>query len=455
MTKFKKMFVCSKCDAQFLKWFGQCPECGGWGTFQEGKFQSSGSRGQGLAQSGEILAFDKIKVNDFPRIKTNIDEFDRVLGGGIVPGSLILLGGEPGIGKSTLILQIAERISKSQLQNVKQIQNSVLYISGEESAEQVKMRLERLGVRGENLQFLGETDVETIITTLEKSNPKAAIIDSIQTLSFANLSSEAGSVNQVRVATTKLLEVAKKNKIAIFIIGHVTKEGIVAGPKTLEHIVDTVLYLEGDPYHHFRLLRAVKNRFGATGEVGVFDMKEKGLVEVKNPSEAFLSERVENVAGSVVAVVIEGTRSFLVEVQALVNQTNFGYPQRRARGFDVNRLPLLLAVLARRAKINLNNFDVHLNIAGGIWVEEPAVDLAVCLAIVSAYKNKPCQSRLAVFGEVGLGGEIRPVVEAEKRIKEAEKLGFKKILLPSLKVIPKGKIQLLVVKNLNEAINLC
>jgi DNA repair protein RadA/Sms len=451
--KSKKIFVCSKCDAQFPKWFGQCPECGNWGSLQEQEVTAENKKVK--TEAKEIIAFNQIKAENFLRIRTGIEEFDRVLGGGIVPGSLVLLGGEPGIGKSTLVLQIAEKITNFQPPPSKQVQNSVLYISGEESAEQVKMRVDRLGIRTKNLQFLGETDIETIIATLEKYKPQAAIIDSIQTLSFADLPSEAGSVSQIRAAAAKILEVAKKNKIAIFIIGHVTKEGTVAGPKTLEHIVDTVLYLEGDPYHHFRLLRAVKNRFGATGEVGVFDMKENGLVEVKNPSEAFLSERVENIPGSVVSVVVKGTRSFLVEVQALVNPTNFGYSQRRARGFDVNRLPLLLAVLARRVNINLNNFDVHLNIAGGLWVDEPAIDLAVCLAIVSAYKNRPCHSRMAVFGEVGLAGEIRPVAEPEKRIKEAEKLGFEKILLPRLKTVLKSKIQLQVVRDLNEAIVLC
>ncbi len=467
--KVKTIFVCSKCDAQFPKWLGQCQECGGWGSLQEQEIKVSAkggstSAGKSLAEVGQVVEFDKIKTEDFPRIKTGIEEFDRVLGGGIVPGSLILLGGEPGIGKSTIILQIAERVSnpKSETRNPKQIpnskfqiSNSVLYVSGEESGEQIKMRMERLGIAGQGIDFLGETDVGTIIATLEKYKPQAAVIDSIQTLSFAGFPSEAGSVNQIRASTAKLLEAAKRNKTAVFIIGHVTKEGLVAGPKTLEHIVDTVLYLEGDPYHHFRLLRATKNRFGATGEVGVFDMKGKGLVEVKNPSEAFLSERVENMAGSVIGVVIEGTRPFLVEVQALVSPTHFDYPQRRAQGFDVNRLALLIAVLSRRVGINLNNYDVHLNIAGGIWIEEPAIDLTVCLAIFSAYKNKIFDLNIAVFGEVGLGGEIRPVKEIEKRIHEAEKLGFQRVLLPRMHILPKSKIKLEPIKNLNEAISLC
>ncbi len=459
--KIKTIFICSKCDAQFPKWLGQCPECGSWGTLEERGVKNQKcligqAKVKNLVQAGRIVGFDKIKIVNFPRIKTGIDEFDRVLGGGIVPGSLILLGGEPGIGKSTLVLQIAEKISKSSVQNsVSRINNSVLYVSGEESAEQIKMRMERLGISGQRMEFLGETDVETIVATLEKCKPQAAVIDSIQTLSFAGFPSEAGSINQIRASTAKLLEVAKKNKTAIFIIGHVTKEGLVAGPKTLEHIVDTVLYLEGDPYHHFRLLRAVKNRFGATGEVGVFDMRDRGMVEVRNPSETLLSERVENMAGSVIGVVVEGTRSFLVEVQALVSPTHFGYPQRRAQGFDVNRLALLIAVLTRRAGINLSNYDVHLNITGGIWIEEPAIDLAVCLAIFSAYKNKVINPGLAVFGEVGLAGEIRPVKEIEKRICEAEKLGFKKILLPKVKISSQTKVKLLPVKNLNEAIGLC
>jgi len=447
MPKFKKIYVCSKCDAQFPKWFGQCPECGAWGTLKECEITKN-EKLETPSEVGEVLEFEKIKTEDFPRIKTEIKELDRVLGGGIVLGSLILLGGEPGIGKSTLVLQIAEKILNSK----SKIQNSVLYVSGEESAEQVKMRINRLGISAKNLKFLGETNIEKICATIEKEKPTLAIIDSIQTVFSSQIPSEAGSVTQVKASTSKLLELAKKQKISILITAHVTKEGIIAGPKTLEHLVDTVCYLEGDPYHQFRLLRSVKNRFGSTNEIGVFEMKENGLVEVLNPSEAFLSQREEKSPGSVVSAILAGGRSFLVEVQALVSKTSFGYPQRRAIGLDLNRVQLLIAVLSRRVNLPLNNYDIHLNIVGGIKVEEPAVDLAVCLAIVSAYKNKVIESDSVVFGEVGLAGEIRMVSQEEKRIKEAEKLGFRKIIKPVSKLKVKSqKLKIIEVKNLKEA----
>ncbi len=442
--KIKKIFVCLKCDAQFPKWFGQCPECGSWGSLVEQEIKKERQKIKNIGEAGEVISFEKIKIEKFPRIKTNIEELDRVLGGGIVPGSVILLGGEPGVGKSTLMLQIANQLITN---------NSVLYISGEESAEQVKMRIDRLGIQTKNLKFLGETNIETICATIEKEKPSLVIIDSIQTMYSNQLSSEAGSIVQVRLSTAKLLEVAKKNKIPILITAHVTKEGIIAGPKTLEHLVDTVCYLEGDPYHQFRLLRTVKNRFGSTNEVGVFEMKEKGLFEVKNPSEAFLSQREEKNPGSVVSAVLAGGRSFLVEVQALVAKTSFGYPQRRAIGLDFNRVQLLIAVLSRRLGIPLGNYDVHLNIVGGIKIEEPAIDLGVCLAIISAYKNKAIEPELVVFGEVGLAGEIRSVSQEEKRIKEAEKLGFLKIIKPVSKFkIKSNKLKIIEVRNLEETI---
>ncbi|MFN3301870.1 MAG: DNA repair protein RadA [Patescibacteria group bacterium] len=433
----KKIFVCSKCDARFPKWFGQCPECGSWGSLQEQEIKN-------LEKTAKILEFEKIKAEVWPRIKTKIEELDRVLGGGIVPGSIILLGGEPGIGKSTIVLQIAEQVSK-------QIPNFVLYVSGEESAEQIKMRIDRLGIEAKNLKFLGETNVEIICQTIEKEKPGLVIIDSIQTIYFPGLLSEVGSLTQVRTSTVKILDVAKKNKIPILIIAHITKEGVIAGPKTLEHLVDTVCYLEGDPYHQFRLLRAVKNRFGPTNEVGVFKMEDKGLVEVKNPSQAFLSQREEKNPGSVVSSVLAGGRSFLVEIQALVAKTSFGYPQRRTIGLDFNRTQLLIAVLSRRLGFPLGNYDIHLNVVGGIKIEEPAVDLAVCLAIISAYKNKAIDPNLVVFGEVGLGGEIRPVHQEEKRIKEAEKIGFKKIIKPISDTKSNAKLKIVEVKNLKEA----
>jgi len=440
-TKIKTIYVCSKCEAQFLKWTGRCNECGAWGTIEMQNVKQKTKNEKELT-TGNIIEFDKIKGQEISRIKTGIEEFDRVLGGGIVPGSLILLGGEPGIGKSTLVLQIIEKIK-----------NDTLYISGEESAEQIKLRMDRLKIESQTSRFLGETDIEIICVTLEKYKPQIAIIDSIQTMSFSELPSEAGSINQVRVCTVKLLGVAKKNNISIFIVGHVTKEGAVAGPKTLEHLVDTVLYLEGDQFHYFRLLRTTKNRFGSTNEVGVFEMGEKGLMEVKNPSKEFLSQRTTKETGSIVAATMEGSRAFLIEIQALVSKTIFGYPQRRSSGFDLNRLQLLATVLTRRCKLNLGNQDIYLNIAGGIKVEEPAIDLAVCIAIVSAFKNKPIDPNLVVFGEVGLGGEIRSVGSIDKRIMEAKKIGFQKIIIPQINVkFTENEIEIVQVKNLNEAI---
>jgi len=407
------LFVCSKCDAQFPKWFGQCPQCGSWGTVDK---QGGGS---GLIKD-QAVDFNQIKQEEYFKTKTGLNEVDRVLGGGVVFESLVLLGGQPGIGKSTLVLQIADKLADQ----------AVFYVSGEESAQQVKTRMDRLNISSHNWKFLGESNINAVIASLEKFRPKIIVIDSIQTMVFPDLESEAGNINQVRACTSKLREVAQKLKAAVFIIGHVTKEGVMAGPKTLEHLVDVVLYLEGDSNHHFRFLRAGKNRFGSTSEVGVFDMRQTGLMEVANPSEIFLANRNLEVSGSVVVPVVEGSRSFLVEVQALVSRTSFGYPQRKSTGFDLNRLGLLIAVLIKRCNLNLTNQDVHINIVGGLQVREPAVDLGVGLAIASAFKNKPIDPETVVFGEVGLGGEIRGVKVAEKRVKEAFKLGFKKVICP-------------------------
>lgn len=443
-AKNKTIFVCSKCDAQFPKWLGQCSQCGSWGTLAEETAKAPERKNTNVA-AGEVVDFQNVRGQEFPRIKTGLEEFDRVLGGGIVAGSVILLGGEPGIGKSTLVLQLASKLANQ----------SVLYISGEESAEQIKMRLDRLKIPPTNLKFLGETDIEVICATIEKIKPSLAIVDSIQTVWFSNLPSEAGNINQIKACTAKLMETAKRHCVPTVIIGHVTKEGFVAGPKTLEHLVDTVLYLEGDQFHNFRLLRAVKNRFGATNEVGVFDMREGGLIEIKNPSEIFLASRDKDLPGVVVGAIMEGTRAFLVEVQALVAQTHFGYPQRRSLGFDNNRLQLMTAILSRRCGISLGNYDVHINIAGGIEVEEPAVDLPVCLAIISAFKNKPFDPQTAACGEVGLGAEVRPINNLDKRIREAERLGFSKIIIPKLdKKITSSKIEIVAIKNLNELIKI-
>lgn len=441
----KTIYVCSKCDSQFPKWLGRCQECGSWGTL-ELKTLNKELRTKNLGvPAGEVEDFDKIEVSEFQRIKVGLNELDRVLGGGIAPGSLVLIGGEPGIGKSTLVLQVANQLAKN-------LSQDILYVSGEESASQIKSRFERLSIQPKNIKYLGETNIETVCATIEKYKPVLSIVDSIQTMYSEDVQSEAGSVSQIRASTVKLMETAKKLNIPVFIIGHVTKEGAVAGPKTLEHLVDTVLYLEGDQYHAYRLLRAVKNRFGSTNEVGVFDMQEKGLVEVENPSEMFLSERDVKKAGSVVTAIIEGSRAFLIEIQALISPSSFSYPQRRTSGFDFNRLQLLTAVLTQRLGLNLNNKDIHVNVVGGFRVKEPAVDLAVCLAIISAFKNKPINSQMVVFGEVGLGGELRSVSHLEKRISEAEKLGFKKILLPMSRTFPKTSCQLIKVKSLEEVV---
>jgi len=434
MTKgIKTIYICSKCDSQFPKWQGRCTECGEWGTLAQQQVQKNkkavGETSSVLAGEPETLA--KINIKQEERLKSAVFEFDRVLGGGIVSGSLLLLGGDPGIGKSTLILQIAGKLAEAG--------NQVLYISGEESSAQVKIRFSRLGLKTENLKFLGETDVDTIIATINKHKPQLVIIDSIQTAHSSEIESEAGSVGQVRAVTAKLAEVAKAGKMPIIVIGHVTKKGNVAGPRTLEHLVDVVLYLEGDRYHAFRVLRAVKNRFGSTSEVGVFDMQQGGLKEVSNPSEIFLAERKVTNPGSVVTAVVEGSRAFLVEIQALVSRTNFGYPQRRVAGFDYNRLQLLIAVLIKKAGLFLSNQDIHINVAGGFKISEPAVDLAVCMAIASALKGKPIPKELAVFGEVGLGGEIRAVGQAEKRLEEIRKMGFKEVLMPNVKLTRQPK----------------
>ncbi len=462
------IFVCSKCQAQFPKWLGQCLQCGAWGTIAEqnpADFRVSG-RGRENEKNVKIVDFSLIKKQGFFKIKTGLEEVDRVLGGGIVQSSVILLGGQPGIGKSTLVLQIAEKIEKGKNRG------GVLYVSGEESAEQMKLRLDRLDISGKNLKFLGQTEIKAIADSLEKYKPNLVVIDSIQTITSSGVDSKFGSANQIRAAAAQLVEIAKKTQTAVLIIGHVTKEGIVAGPKTLEHLVDTVLYLEGDPYHHFRFLRAIKNRFGSTNEIGVFEMQSTGLEQVENPSARFLENRDLKISGSAVSSVVRGDRSFLVEVQALVSPTSFKYPQRKCSGFDLKRLSLLIAVIGKRLGLNLSNKDIHINIVGGLQVNEPAADLAVALAIISAFKNKPIDPGIVVFGEVGLGGEIRAVTWPEKRIQQAIKIGFKKIICPKdkgleevSKVYPVkpstrrgvgepqfNRIKIVQVKNLGEAV---
>lgn len=445
MAKTKTIYICKKCEAQFPKWQGRCTECGAWSTLHQEIVAKKSKAFLSEAPPGQLETLAEVEVKATDRLKSTIYEFDRVIGGGIVPGSLILLGGDPGIGKSTLILQVAGKLAETG--------QPVLYISGEESSSQVKIRFSRLGLKTPNLKFLGETDLDTIVATIDQHKPKLVIIDSIQTATDQAVESAAGSISQVRAATTKLTAVGKNNKISIVIIGHVTKKGNVAGPRTLEHLVDVVLYLEGDRSHIFRVLRGVKNRFGSTSEVGVFDMQKGGLKEVKNPSEIFLAERKAKNPGSVVTAVIEGSRAFLVEVQALVSRTSFGYPQRRVAGFDFNRLQLLIAVLMKKAHLFLSNQDVHVNVAGGFKVTEPAVDLAVCLAIASALKNKVIPVETAVFGEVGLGGELRAVAQSDKRLEEIKKMGFKEVILPNTKISaePKG-VQLVFGDTVEEVI---
>lgn len=414
-------YVCQNCQTETLRWSGKCESCGEWNTFQ--KVAASGSKNKikslRTALTKPVL-FSEVKISNQSRLKTGINELDQVLGGGFVPGSVTLLSGDPGIGKSTLVLQFLNNLGKNR---------GVLYVSGEESAEQVKMRAERLNTRNKIL-FAAETDVESIVALIEEQKPELAVIDSIQTLSFSQANSSRGSLVQVRECSAILIEAAKKLKIAVVLIGHVTKEGMLAGPKALEHLVDVVLYLEGDRYHSLRVLRGIKNRFGSTNETGVFEMSDAGLTEVLNPSALFLAERQENSTGSVVTPILEGNRAFLLEVQALTTRTNFGYPKRTASGFDQRRLELLIAVLVKRANLKLEDQDVYLNVVGGFKIREPAADTAVCLAIASSLLNKPIDPLLFALGEVGLAGEIRGVAQIEKRLAEGEKLGFKAAVTP-------------------------
>lgn len=442
MKEQKEIFQCQHCGAQFQKWNGRCLECGKWGTLEKTEIKAE-TRKDGASAGVPIRAVSlgSAEATKARRLGTSIPELDRVFGGGIMPASLTLLGGEPGIGKSTLSLQLAAAVPNT------------LYVSGEESLEQIKMRFDRLQLASSSLLFGSDTDADNIARTIRDQKPPLAIVDSIQTISAGGATGEAGSVSQVRACASILLSAAKESGTAIVLIGHVTKDGDVAGPKTLEHLVDTVLYLEGDRFHSLRILRASKNRFGSTDETGVFDMKETGLSPVANPSAAFLAERGENMPGSVVTCIMEGTRPVLVEVQALVNKTSFGYPVRKASGFDLNRLHVLLAVLEKRAGLRLSQYDVHLNIVGGIRAGEPAADLAVCLAVASAYKDKMLGNDMACFGEVGLGGEIRSVSGAEKRAAECAHLGLKRVILPAgNKSAVKAGLTGIGVKNIDELI---
>ncbi len=444
------IFICDKCGSIYPKWMGRCSSCGSWNSLVESLVSTGKQKFQTRSQkiSSKPQNLSEISVNKFNRIQTGILEFDRVLGKGIVPGSVVLLAGEPGIGKSTLILQVASRIKKSQ---------PILYISGEESIDQIKLRAERLKISS-NLLILSETDVDLAIETILSQKPSLVIVDSIQTMISEDLISSPGGVAQVTTCASKLANIVKENNIPIFLIGHVTKEGSIAGPKVLEHLVDTVLYLEGEKYHDLRLLRGIKNRFGATNEVGIFEMTENGLTEVNNPSKALLEQKC-NLPGSIVVATIEGTRPFLVEIQALTSTTTFGYPKRTSSGISLNRLQLLIAVLTKRVKLALGNQDVYCNIVGGFKVAEPAIDLGVCLAITSAFSGKKIEEDIVVFGEVGLSGELRPVSKTEQRITEAQKLGFSKILIPETEIKKSGQddlknVKLLKAKTILDAIKI-
>jgi DNA repair protein RadA/Sms len=459
MGKTFTKFVCQQCGAEFSQWFGRCPNCQKWNTLVETRVKERESkRVKGLPtgkreREVELISLDKIRELELKRISTKIEELDRVLGEGIVPGSVTLLAGDPGIGKSTLLLQAASRV-------VSQARGSVLYVSGEESPQQIKIRAKRLGIQEKNLLFLNETNVDTITETIENigasenqgkraenkrsvrrfsgslspinhSSVSLVIIDSIQTLWTSDLTGTAGSVGQIRETARRLLDLAKANQLPVFLVGHVTKQGAIAGPMVLAHMVDTVLLLEGERYQALRILRSIKNRFGPTDEVGVFTMTDKGMEEVTNPSKLFLAERRTKTPGSVVTVLMEGTRPLLVEIQALTVPTQLAMPRRVASGVDWNRLQLLIAVLSRRAGLPLGNFDVFVNVAGGIKVNEPGADLAIALAIASAFADKPVHPQSVVVGEVGLLGELRPVAQLEKRLKETRRLGFTQPVTPS------------------------
>ena len=453
------IYVCQNCGSQSRKWQGMCSDCGEWNTLVEEKFRpsvqtvgksSSANTRLGASAFREVkpIAYGEIESQDDARTSSGIDEFDRVLGGGIVAGSLVLIGGSPGIGKSTLILDVADKLTANGAK--------VLYVSGEESERQIKMRGERLGINAENLFLLPETNLENILAETERMKPSAIIVDSIQTVFSPNIESAPGSVSQVREVAGQFMMFAKSTDTPVFLIGHITKDGSIAGPKALEHIVDTVLYFEGDRHHNHRIIRATKNRFGAANEIGVFEMTSTGLQPVGNPSEVFLQERPEGASGSVVTVCMEGTRPMLVEIQALVSGTKFGTGRRMAQGFDYNRTSLLIAVLEKRLGFQLAGDDVFVNVAGGLEVDEPAADLGVIAAIASSYRNLQIPPDTAVFGEVGLTGEVRGVLQGETRAREAQTLGFKKLILPMSNKKGLEKllgIRVVGVRNLEEALD--
>lgn len=444
MAKKTTAFFCSECGYESAKWLGQCPGCREWNTFVEEPVTKTG-RAVRITNTKKPSLLKDISTKEEARMTTGFGELDRVLGGGIVRGSLTLIGGDPGIGKSTILLQVCKNLSDQG--------RKVLYISGEESLKQIKIRADRIGQFNDNIRLFCETDLELIEQTLRDEKPDVAVIDSIQTIYNSDVSSAPGSVSQVRESTNILMQTAKTENISIFVVGHVTKEGVVAGPRVLEHMVDTVLYFEGDRHASYRILRGVKNRFGSTNEIGVFEMCQNGLQEVKNPSEYMLNGRPENASGSVVACTIEGTRPILAEIQALVCRTNFGMPRRTAAGTDYNRVNLLMAVLEKRLGFHMGEFDAYVNVAGGIKINEPALDLGIVMAIISSYRDLPIDEKTIVFGEVGLSGEVRAVNMAERRVAEAVKLGFTRCIMPAVSrkgLTDRKGIDVVGVKNIQD-----
>ena len=447
MKKSETIFVCQSCSFQSAKWLGKCPECGEWNSLVEERARKQSRTGFAVRDVSAV-AFKDIEPQDDLRISSGVTEFDRVLGGGIVPGTLVLIGGDPGIGKSTLLLQVADRLSSAS--------TVVLYVSGEESERQIKLRGDRLGVTANNLYLLPETNLEKIFHEIDRLNPGAVIVDSIQTVFASAIETAPGSISQVREVAHQFLLLAKNRDVPVFLIGHINKEGSIAGPKALEHIVDTVLYFEGERHHNHRIVRAAKNRFGAANEVGVFEMTGTGLIPVANPSKMFLQERPQNAAGSVVSACMEGTRPLLVEIQALVSGTKYGTGRRMTQGLDQNRVSLLIAMLEKRAGMQLIGDDVFVNIAGGLEVDEPAADLGVVTAIASSFKNTPIDPHTAVFGEIGLTGEVRGAMQAAVRVKEAQALGFKKIVMPASNVAGLERllgIRVIGVRSVDEALD--
>jgi DNA repair protein RadA/Sms len=459
-VKSKTRYVCSNCGSAQPKWMGRCPDCGEWNTLVETVVQettTSRSSGVAIAPGGVgPQSLPDIPADGYERVPVSIGELSRVLGGGIVPGSVVLISGDPGIGKSTLLAQLCDSLARPNLARAGD--GPVLYVSGEESAAQIKLRAGRLGIASPDIHVLAETHLETISNYIQQLHPRMVVVDSVQSIYSEAIQSGAGSVTQVRDCSAHLLRLAKTDGFPLFLVGHVTKEGAIAGPRVLEHMVDTVLYLEGERFHSFRLLRSVKNRFGSTNEVGVFEMAESGLVEVASPSEAFLAERMPNSPGSAIAVTMEGTRPILVEVQALSSATTFAQPRRTANGVDFNRLLLITAVLTKRARVRLADQDVFVNIVGGLQIDEPAADLAVAAAVASSAKNRPVAADLALVGEVGLSGELRSVGQLPRRLNEAAKLGFTRVLMPASAVRklehPPAGLEVIGARTLRDALEI-